>query len=88
MDELKKALAEKIAMYRKPKEQLCISPVILKAYKLNKTGRNKQSSKKEDRFILCKLNEIGMDTENVYDNVKQAIQNAWQFKYSKHDVFR
>ena len=83
-DQLKKALAEKIAMYGDPKKYLCISPVIRNKYRFNKT----KFSEKEDRYILCKLYQIGMDTENVYDQIKQAIQNAWQFNNTRHVVFR
>ena len=32
--------------------------------------KNKKYIEDEDRFLICKLNEIGMDTENVYDMIK------------------
>ena len=96
MDELKKALAAKIASYKYPKWQLRISSRLVEAYKLNKTQAG--TCDKEDRFLILKLNEFGMDTENVYDKIKQSIQdlNNQKFKInsihsfgsSNHDVFR
>ena len=97
MDELKKALSAKIASYKYPKYQLRISPPLVEAYKLNKTLKNGCCGK-EDRFLILKLNEFGMDTENVYDKIKQSIQDLSNQKFkidsihnfgsSNHDVFR
>ena len=82
-DQLKKALAEKIAKYRNPKSQLYISPVLLREYTMHMS----KYTVKEDRFLLSKLNEIGMDTINVYDKIKKAIQNSKQFKYGRNNDF-
>ena len=71
-DKLKKALAEKFAKYSNPQKQLRISPDLSKKY-LRK--HNTKYSENEDRFLLCKLNEIGIDAENVYDRIKQKIQD-------------
>ena len=76
-DQLKKALTDKVAKYKNPKAQLCISPDLFREYKLDIS----KYTVKDDRFLLLKLNEIGMDTVNVYDKIKQAIQNSTQFMY-------
>ena len=82
-DQLKKALAEKIAKYKNPKSQLYISPGLLKEYTMHMS----KFTAKDDRFLLLKLNEIGMDTINVYDKIKKAIQNSKQFKYGRNNDF-
>ena len=82
-DQLKKALAEKIAKYKYPKSQLYISPSLLKEHTMHMS----KYTVKEDRFLLSKLNEIGMDTINVYDKIKQAIQNSTQFKCGRNNDF-
>jgi hypothetical protein len=93
-DELKKALVAKIASCITPKYQLRVSTHLIEAYKLNKS----KNSEKENRFLLLKLDEFGMDTENVYDKIKQSIQDLSNqkirsnsihgFGSSNHDVFR
>ena len=93
MDELKKALAAKIASYKYPK-LLRISSRLVEPYKLDWS----KNSEKENRFLLLELNELGMDTENVYDKIKQSIQDLSNQKFkidsihnfgsSNHDVFR
>ena len=93
MDELKKALAAKIASYKYPK-LLRISSRLVEPYKLDWS----KNSEKENRFLLLELNELGMDTENVYDKIKQSIQDLsnqklpinsiHRFGSSDHDVFR
>ena len=91
IDKLKKALAEKIAKYSNPQKQLRISPDLSKKYNLRKA----KYSENEDRFLLCKLNEIGIDAENVYDRIKQKIQDRAhqdralrRFKHRDSDIFR
>ena len=93
MDELKKALSAKIASYKYPK-LLRISSRLVEPYKLDWS----KNSEKENRFLLLELNELGMDTENVYDKIKQSIQDLsnqklpinsiHRFGSSDHDVFR
>ena len=43
--------------------------------------KNKKYIEDEDRFLVCKLNEIGMDTENVYDIIKQMIRHEPRFRF-------
>ena len=92
MNELKKALAEKFAKYSNPQKQLRISPDLSKKY-LRKG--NTKYSENEDRFLLCKLNEIGIDAENVFDQIKQKVQDRAnqdralrRFKHRDSDFFR
>ena len=43
--------------------------------------KTKKYIEDEDRFLVCKLNEIGMDCENVYDQIKQLIRNEPRFRF-------
>lgn len=43
--------------------------------------KTKKYIEDEDRFLVCKLNEIGMDNENVYDQIKQLIRNEPRFRF-------
>ena len=43
--------------------------------------KTKKYIEDEDRFLVCKLNEIGMDNENVYDQIKQMIRNEPRFRF-------
>ena len=56
-----------------------------KIYEQKKTSGSMLKTKKyiedEDRFLVCKLNEIGMDCENVYDQIKQLIRNEPRFRF-------
>jgi len=72
---MKKALAQKVSNYQKPEIQLKISPSFSSMLK------NKKYIEDEDRFLVCKLNEIGMDTENVYDIIKQMIRHEPRFRF-------
>jgi len=72
---MKKALAQKVSNYQKPEIQLKISASFSSMLK------NKKYIEDEDRFLVCKLNEIGMDTENVYDIIKQMIRHEPRFRF-------
>merc|ERR1711970_832213 len=43
--------------------------------------KTKKYIEDEDRFLVCKLNEIGMDCDNVYDQIKQLIRNEPRFRF-------
>ena len=43
--------------------------------------KNKKYIEDEDRFLICKLHDIGMDTENVYDKIKQMIRHEPRFRF-------
>uniref|UniRef100_A0A8C4R299 SNF2 related chromatin remodeling ATPase 5 n=1 Tax=Eptatretus burgeri TaxID=7764 RepID=A0A8C4R299_EPTBU len=69
---IKKALDVKIARYKAPFHQLRI------AYGTNK-GKN--YTEEEDRFLICMLHKMGFDRESVYDELRQCVRNAPQFKF-------
>uniref|UniRef100_UPI00358E8A34 SWI/SNF-related matrix-associated actin-dependent regulator of chromatin subfamily A member 5-like isoform X1 n=1 Tax=Myxine glutinosa TaxID=7769 RepID=UPI00358E8A34 len=69
---IKKALDAKIARYKAPFHQLRI------AYGTNK-GKN--YTEEEDRFLICMLHKMGFDRESVYDELRQCVRNAPQFKF-------
>lgn len=33
------------------------------------------------RFLVCKLHDFGSDNENVYDEIRQSIRSAPQFRF-------
>lgn len=33
------------------------------------------------RFLICKLHELGIDNENVYEEIRQAVRVAPQFRF-------
>lgn len=69
---IKKALDAKMARYRAPFHQLRI------AYGTNK-GKN--YTEEEDRFLVCMLHKLGFDKENAYDELRQQIRKAPQFRF-------
>ncbi|KAG5684431.1 hypothetical protein PVAND_013665 [Polypedilum vanderplanki] len=69
---IKKALDEKVSKYQSPFQQLRI-PYI------NKT-KSIQYSEKVDRFLICMLQKLGYDKENVYEELHSAIRLVPQFK--------
>ena len=86
-DPLKKALAHKITKYNgNPETTLYISHPIMEKY--SSKIYTQQYNKTEDRYLYCKLFEIGIDTENVYDKIKQMIENEPKFQYIDYEIFR
>jgi len=69
---VKRALDVKMARYRAPFHQLRIQ------YGANK-GKN--YTEEEDRFLVCMLQKLGFDRENVYDDLRLAIRLAPQFRF-------
>merc|ERR1711876_61663 len=69
---IKKALDAKIARYKAPFHQLRI------AYGTNK-GKN--YTEEEDRFLVCMLHKLGLDKENVYEDLRAAVRCAPQFRF-------
>uniref|UniRef100_A0A7E4W0W4 SWI/SNF related, matrix associated, actin dependent regulator of chromatin, subfamily a, member 5 n=1 Tax=Panagrellus redivivus TaxID=6233 RepID=A0A7E4W0W4_PANRE len=66
------ALDRKIAKYKAPYHQLRLP------YGGNKC---KNYNEEEDRFLVCKLHELGYDNDTVYEEVRQAIRTAPQFRF-------
>ncbi|XP_046560346.1 SWI/SNF-related matrix-associated actin-dependent regulator of chromatin subfamily A member 5-like isoform X1 [Haliotis rubra] len=69
---IKKALDAKMARYRAPFHQLRIQ---------YGTNKGKNYTEEEDRFLVCMLHKLGFDKENVYDDLRQAVRQAPQFRF-------
>ena len=41
---------------------------------------NQTIKRKEDRFLVCILHKISFDKENVYNELRQAVRQAPQFR--------
>ncbi|XP_017490959.1 PREDICTED: chromatin-remodeling complex ATPase chain Iswi-like [Rhagoletis zephyria] len=70
--DIKKAIEAKMARYSAPFHQLRIN------YGANK-GKN--YIEEEDRYLICSLHKLGVDRENVYEDLKLAIREAPQFRF-------
>uniref|UniRef100_A0A915MIE9 Uncharacterized protein n=1 Tax=Meloidogyne javanica TaxID=6303 RepID=A0A915MIE9_MELJA len=69
---IKQALEAKIIKYKAPQHQL----------RINYGGSKcKNYTEEEDRFLLFHLYELGFDNENVYDELRQKIRCAPQFRF-------
>uniref|UniRef100_A0A6Q2XNK6 SWI/SNF related, matrix associated, actin dependent regulator of chromatin, subfamily a, member 1 n=1 Tax=Esox lucius TaxID=8010 RepID=A0A6Q2XNK6_ESOLU len=69
---IKKALDAKIARYKAPFHQLRIQ---------YGTNKGKNYTEEEDRFLICMLHKMGFDKENVYEELRQCVRNAPQFRF-------
>jgi hypothetical protein len=67
-----KALDAKIVQYRAPFHQLRLT------YGPNK-GKN--YSEEVDRFLVCMLHKLGFDKDNVYEELRNEIRSAPQFRF-------
>eukprot|EP00042_Codosiga_hollandica_P043781 m.421015 g.421015 ORF g.421015 m.421015 type:complete len:1024 (+) comp56643_c0_seq2:174-3245(+) len=70
--EIQAALDLKVGRYQNPLLQLRLQ------YGANK-GKN--FTEEEDRFLVCMLRDIGYDRENAYDELRQRIRVAPQFRF-------
>ena len=61
-----------MARYRAPFHQLRIQ---------YGTNKGKNYTEEEDRFLVCMLHKLGFDKENVYDELRQAVRQAPQFRW-------
>ncbi|XP_069320461.1 probable global transcription activator SNF2L1 isoform X3 [Eulemur rufifrons] len=69
---IKRALDAKIARYKAPFHQLRIQ---------YGTSKGKNYTEEEDRFLICMLHKMGFDRENVYEELRQCVRNAPQFRF-------
>ncbi|KAG8553692.1 hypothetical protein GDO81_003515 [Engystomops pustulosus] len=69
---IKKALDAKIARYKAPFHQLRIQ---------YGTNKGKNYTEEEDRFLICMLHKMGFDKENVYEELRQCVRIAPQFRF-------
>ncbi|CAB1352731.1 unnamed protein product [Coregonus sp. 'balchen'] len=63
---------EEIARYKAPFHQLRIQ---------YGTNKGKNYTEEEDRFLICMLHKMGFDKENVYEELRQCVRNAPQFRF-------
>jgi len=68
---VKENLARKFAKYASPYHQLQLH------YSASKC---KNYSEEEDRFMVCKLHELGYDTPDVYELIRLAFMSTRQFR--------
>lgn len=45
------------------------------------TNKGKNYTEEEDRFLVCMLHKLGFDAENVYEELRQAVRLAPQFRF-------
>ncbi|KAG5284468.1 hypothetical protein AALO_G00027050 [Alosa alosa] len=69
---IKRALDAKIARYKAPFHQLRIQ---------YGTNKGKNYTEEEDRFLICMLHKMGFDKEYVYEELRQCVRNAPQFRF-------
>merc|ERR1719147_394435 len=63
----------KIAKYKAPFHMLRIN------YGHKEKGKN--FTEEEDRFLVCMVHKLGLNKENVYDDLKAAVVAAPQFRF-------
>ncbi|KAK9452490.1 SNF2 family N-terminal domain-containing protein [Dipodascopsis uninucleata] len=68
-----KLLRQKIEMYKAPLQQLQIQ------YPVNNS--KKVYTEEEDRFLLVQLDKLGLDCENLYELIRDAIRNSPLFRF-------
>ncbi|KAK9237456.1 SNF2 family N-terminal domain-containing protein [Lipomyces kononenkoae] len=68
-----KLLRQKIEKYRAPLQQLRI------LYPINNS--KKVYTEEEDRFLLVQLDKLGLDRENLYDLIRDAIRTSPMFRF-------
>jgi SWI/SNF-related matrix-associated actin-dependent regulator of chromatin subfamily A member 5 len=70
----KKMLAKKMAQYRVPLQQLKIN------YSVSTTNK-KVYTEEEDRFLLVLLDKFGIDSDNLYDRIRDEIRESPLFRF-------
>ncbi|XP_051550462.1 SWI/SNF-related matrix-associated actin-dependent regulator of chromatin subfamily A member 5 isoform X3 [Myxocyprinus asiaticus] len=70
--EEKEKLLTQIARYKAPFHQLRIQ---------YGTNKGKNYTEEEDRFLICMLHKMGFDKEYVYEELRQCVRNAPQFRF-------
>ncbi|KAI6213624.1 Isw-1 [Aphelenchoides besseyi] len=68
----KRALDFKVSKYAAPFHQL----------QLHYGGAKcKNFTEEEDRYLICKLHELGFDRESVYEELRQAVRSSPNFRF-------
>lgn len=70
----RKMLRKKIASYRVPLQQLKIN------YSVSTTNK-KVYTEEEDRFLLVLLDKYGIDSEGLYENIREEIRDSPLFRF-------
>lgn len=74
VEEQKQCLQKKLARYKVPAQQLKLN------YSVSTTNK-KVYTEEEDRFLLVMLNKFGIDSEGVYDQVRDEIRESPLFRF-------
>ncbi|TGZ79073.1 hypothetical protein EX30DRAFT_321878 [Ascodesmis nigricans] len=70
----KKMIRKKIEMYRVPMQQLKLN------YSVSTTNK-KIYTDEEDRFLIVMLDKFGLDSEDLYDNIRDEIRESPMFRF-------
>ena len=70
----KRLLRKKMTMYKVPLYQLKLN------YSVSTTNK-KVYTEEEDRFLLVMLDRYGIDSENLYDNIRDEIRESPLFRF-------
>ncbi|KAI5861191.1 SWI/SNF family of DNA-dependent ATPase [Durotheca rogersii] len=70
----RKMLRKKLQLYRVPLQQMKIS------YSVSTTNK-KVYTEEEDRFLLVMLDRHGIDSENIYDRIRDEIRESPLFRF-------
>ena len=70
----RKMLRKKMQMYRVPLQQLKINYTV-------STTNKKVYTEEEDRFLLVMLDRHGLDSENLYDKIRDEIRDSPLFRF-------
>lgn len=70
----RKMLRKKMGMYRVPLQQLKIN------YSVSTTNK-KVYSEEEDRFLLVQLDKYGVDSEGIYERIRDEIRESPLFRF-------
>jgi len=72
--EQRELLKKKLAMYRVPLQQLKLNYTV-------STTNKKIYTEEEDRFLLVMLNKYGIDTEGLYEKIRDEIRESPLFRF-------
>ncbi|KAF2211710.1 hypothetical protein CERZMDRAFT_42515 [Cercospora zeae-maydis SCOH1-5] len=72
--EQREMLKKKLAMYRVPLQQLKLNYTV-------STTNKKVYTEEEDRFLLVMLNKYGIDTEGLYEKIRDEIRESPLFRF-------
>ena len=74
IEEQKRLLAVKLKQYRNPLQQMKINYTV-------STTNKKVYNEEEDRFLLVKLNEHGIDSPGIYEQLRDDIRESRLFRF-------